>query len=45
MLYINSKDRFNEMTSDYQVRNIIKEEYANYLKEAAEKKDESEKSK
>jgi len=45
MLYINSKDRFPEMTSDYAIRNIIKEEYANYKKEAAEKQSESEKAK
>jgi len=41
MLYINSKDRFSEMTSDYAIRNIIREEYDNYKKEAEEKKDES----
>jgi hypothetical protein len=43
MLYINSKDRFPEMTSDYAIRNIIKEEYENYKKEADQKKDEGEK--
>jgi hypothetical protein len=43
MLYINSKDRFGEMTGDYQVRNIIKEEYENYKKEATEKQKENEK--
>ena len=34
MLYINSKDLFSQMRSDYDVRNIIKVEYENYQKEA-----------
>jgi hypothetical protein len=36
MLYINSKDRFSEMRGDYEIRTIIKEEYANYLREEEE---------
>jgi hypothetical protein len=36
MLYINNKDRFSEMRGDYEIRNIIKEEYENYKKEAEE---------
>jgi len=43
MLYINSKDRFDEMRSEYAIRNIIKEEYANYQKDAAEQQKENEK--
>jgi hypothetical protein len=34
MLYINSKDLFSQMTSDYAVRNIIKEQYENYKNDA-----------
>jgi hypothetical protein len=45
MLYINSKDRFPEMTSDYAIRNIIKEEYENYQKEAVEQQKDIEKTK
>ncbi len=45
MLYINSKDRFSEMNSDYQVRNIIKEEFENYKKEAVEQQKENDKTK
>jgi hypothetical protein len=45
MLYINSKDRFGEMTGEYAIRNIIKEEYENYKKEATEKQKENEKTK
>ncbi len=43
MLYINNKDRFSEMRGDYEIRNIIKEEYENYKKEAAELQKENEK--
>ena len=45
MLYINSKDRFGEMTREYEIRNIINEEYENYKKEAAELQNENEKTK
>jgi len=43
MLYINNKDRFSEMRGDYEIRNIIKEEYENYKNEAAELQKENEK--
>lgn len=45
MLYINSKDRFGEMTGEYEIRNIIKEEYANYQKEALKQQKDNEKTK
>ncbi len=45
MLYINSKDRFAEMRGDYEVRNIVKEEYENYKKEAVEREKEKEEKK
>jgi len=43
MLYINSKDRFGEMTREYEIRNIVNEEYENYKKEAAELQKKNEK--
>jgi hypothetical protein len=45
MLYINSKDRFGEMTREYEIRKIINEEYENYKKEAVVQQNESEKTK
>jgi len=43
MLYINSKDLFGQMKSDYDVRNIIKVQYENYKNEAVEHQKESKK--
>lgn len=45
MLYINSKDLFGQMTSDYAVRNIIKEQYENYKNEAIKLQEEKVKEK
>ena len=33
MIYINSKGLLNQMTNEYDVRNIIKEQYKVYLAE------------
>jgi len=43
MLYINSKDVFSQMRSEYDVRNIIKEQYENYKNEAINLQKESKK--
>ncbi|MEI8112692.1 MAG: hypothetical protein WCI54_03630 [Bacteroidia bacterium] len=45
MLYINNKDLFSQMRSDYDVRNIIKVEYENYKNDAIELQKEKEKEK
>jgi hypothetical protein len=43
MLYINSKDLFSQMRSDYDVRNIIKEQYEIYKNDAINLQKENEK--
>ena len=43
MLYINSKDRFGEMIREYEIRNIVNEEYENYKREAADLQKKNEK--